>query len=234
MTEQCTDTKTRKASYKFDIVFILVFLAILITGTFYVRHFEYEGGLVNKMGLSILPWLYFTAIELLMLLFFSIRFLIRVCRPSHGIKHILIIIACVVMPYAIFFGSSMITTPLAAAFINGFEKWVLKEVDIKAIQQWLATEGQKYKGQLYGYGEFPNDFPACLTESKPNYIYFGISELDGTLYIEFNWGGGMSSWGVRVGSPSMKMPEEGEVKIRESYYEDRRPIAPGVYIFDGG
>jgi len=234
VTEQCTDTKMRKVSYKFNIMFILVFIAIVIPGEFYLRHLEYEGGLANQPGRSFFPGLCFMAVVLLLLLFCSIRFLIRVFLPPRTIKHILIKIACVVVPFAIFFGSFMITTPLAPVFLKGFEKWVLKEVDIKAIQQWLITEGNQYKGKYYFDDDFPKNFPACLTISKPKRILFDNSEIDGSLYIELVYGGGMDSWGLRIGPPSMKTPQEGMVKITKYYYEYRRPISPCAYIFDGG
>jgi hypothetical protein len=232
MTDQCIDTKTRKVSYKFDIVFVLVFIAISILGGIYIRHIEYEGGLVNQLGRSLFPGLCYIVVELHLLVFCSIWSLIRVCLPPRTVKHILIKIACVFIPFTIFFGSLMITRPVTPVFLKGLEKWVLKEVDIKAIQQWLATDGQRYKGQRYRYDEFPKDLPACLTEFKPKFIWFDSSKLDGTLYIEFGWGGGLASWGVRVGPPSMKMPEEGMLKISESSYDvGIRHVGPGVYVF---
>lgn len=123
-------------------------------------------------------------------------------------------------------------SPLARVFLKGYEKWVIKNVNINAIQQWLATEGVHYKDQRYRY-DFPKEFPAFLTEFKPKFIWFDTSNLDGVLYIEFGWGGGMGSWGVRIGPPNMKIPQEVS-QVSESRIEYIRPIAPGVYIFDGG
>ncbi len=233
MDDQIANVKVRKLQYKFDVIFVLVFLAISILGQLYIRHTEYEGGLANQGGCGLLPMLYFLAAELILLVFYSICFIVRVFLSTRTVKNILIKITYVVMPFAIFFGSFMITIPLTPVFLKGFEKWVLKEVDINAIQQWLATEGQQYKCE-YFTEDFPKEFPAFLTKNKPYIIIFENSELDNTRYIDFRWGGGMDSWGLRIGSPSMKMPEQGMLKIREGYYEFRRPIAPGVYVFEGG
>ena len=234
MRDEHADTGAKKISYRFDLIFILVFLVFSIGGAFYIYYLEYADGLKNRFGLSILPCFCYTAIGLLVLLFCSIRFLIRVCLPPLALSHILIKIAFGAVPFVIFFGGWKMTIPAAPVFLKGFEKWALKEVDMNAIQQWLATEGQRYKGQYYYSEDFPSEFPACLTKFKPQVILFENSELDGSLYIEFRCGGGIDYWGLRIGPPSMKTPEEGVLKISKSYYEYRRPIAPGVCIFDGG
>jgi hypothetical protein len=235
VTNGVTDTKVKKVSYKFDIVFLLVFLAISIICQLHLHYLQYKGGLVNQFWLlGFGPVIYYLMAEILLLLFCAIRFFKRIFLYPRTKKQILIKLFFAGIPIIIFFDSWMLSGSLVLSFLKGFEKWVQKEVDVKSIQQCLATEGSQYQGEHYIDGDFPKDFPACLTKTKPIIISFKNSEIDGSLYIELTYGGGMEMWGVRIGPPSMKMPKEGMIKIRESYYEYRRPIAPGVYIFDGG
>jgi hypothetical protein len=230
-----TDTKVKKVSYKFDIVFTFVFFSICVVEQFLLRYLEYKGGLVNQPWWFFLPALCFMLLFFLILLFCLVRFFIRIFSPPRNLKHTLLKISFAAAPAIILIGSWFLTGPLSPVFLRGFEKWVQKEVDVKAIQEWLKTEGNKYQGKYYFSDDyFPKEFPICLTASKPQIISFDISEIDGSLYIELVYGGGMDHWGVRIGPPSMKMPKEGMIKIRESYYEFRRPIAPGAYIFEGG
>ena len=127
----------------------------------------------------------------------------------------------------------MAAGPLAATFLRGFEQWVLREVDTDAIQQWLAGEGRNYAGRQYN-GDFPEELPDFLVRFKPKLVRFSNPASEGGLHIEFGCGGGLSYWGLIVGLPDMPTPKEGDIDLSESETEFRRPIKPGVYIFDRG
>lgn len=233
MTDGVTDTKVKKVSYKFDIVFILFFLAISIICQFHLHHLQYKGGLVNQFWLVFCPGpgIYYLTIEILLLLFCAVRFFKRISLLSDTKNQILIKIFFAVIPLVIFFGSLTLSGSFVLSFLKGYEKWVQKEVDIKEIQQWLKTEGSQHQGELYTDGDFPKDFPAFLTKTKPIMISFENSKIDDSLYVELLYGGGFEKYGVRIGSPSMKMPEEGIFEVYENRFEFRRPIMPGVYVF---
>jgi hypothetical protein len=105
-------------------------------------------------------------------------------------------------------------------------------VDIESVQQWLTTEGHKYKGHNSGGREynFPKELPPSFTEFKPQYTVFYDSAAQGGPYVKFEWGGPPAHWGFIVGLPTMPMPEKGYIELTPTLAEQRYPIKPGVYI----
>jgi len=73
-----------------------------------------------------------------------------------------------------------------------------------------------------------------MTNFQPKYIFFNNQESERGKCIEFGWGGGLSYWGIVIGSPSIEVQQDGVTKRSKSYKEFRRSIKPGVYIFEGG
>ena len=142
------------------------------------------------------------------------------------------------------FGASLVFWKIAPAgaqvFLKGFEKWVIKQVDVDSIQLWLQSADEKHweSGHCYGMSPIvkaiPEEFPNFLKDFNPQYLRFEQSKLDGKKIIRFEWGGPLGHWGIVIGDPNMKMPEPGVEKISDSYWEYRRIIGPGVYIYDGG
>ena len=233
MTDGVTDIEVKKVSYKFDIAFISVFLVVCVGQPFFVSYMEYRGGMANECGWGFLLWIMYWPLKLLLLSFWSILGLVRIFIRKRTIKNKLKA-ALIILPFFFLLIPPVYdVAPLAPVFLKGYEKWVTKNMNTDAIKQWLAKEGDHYKGQQY-IDEFPKEFPVFLTKFKPHYIYFDTSKFDGTIYIEFEWGGGMAHWGVRIGPPNMKIPQEEESMIRKSTVEFRRIIAPGVYIFERG
>ncbi len=138
------------------------------------------------------------------------------------------------------FGFWKIAPAGAQVFLKGFEKWVIKQVDVDSIQLWLQSADEAHWESGYWYGmppaekPIPGELPNFLEDFNPQYLWFEHSKIDGKKIIRFEWGGPPSHWGIVIGDPNMKMPEPGVEKISESYWEYRRIIGPGVYIYDGG
>jgi hypothetical protein len=127
------------------------------------------------------------------------------------------------------------TTPLSPIFLKGFEQWVRNEADIESIQKWLASERAKHAGQSYTAADgLPEKLPDCLMKLHPFYIKFSDSDSQDRLSIEIVWRFVMDECGLIVGSPEMETPEKGCLKIRNDYYEFRRPVKPGAYVFIRG
>lgn len=130
----------------------------------------------------------------------------------------------------------------AEIFLRGFEKWVERNVDTDAIQEWIITAPEGYWAdpcdidwRFYGAEEeLPKGLPQCFAEFKRQYVIFQRSELDGSRIIRFEWGGAMGHWGMVVGNPEMKMPSERKVEISEGFVRFQKPVKAGVYIYDEG
>jgi hypothetical protein len=129
----------------------------------------------------------------------------------------------------------------AVTYLKGFERWVTRNVDTDAIQQWILVnecywpDPKRQDEGFYGLGKgIPDDLPECFTGFRRQYIYFKYSELDHSRVVGFEWGGPMSHWGIIIGPPNMKMPE-----LMEEWYDDydvvfRRILKPGVYVYSRG
>jgi hypothetical protein len=119
--------------------------------------------------------------------------------------------------------------------LRGYEKWVEKKIDIEAIRQWLIALPPEYSGQYYfDAKDFPKELPLAITNLDP--YHMNLSEFkNGQRQVEFEWGRALGHWGIRIGLEGMETPKEEEcIKFSESEWEYRRPIQPGVYIFDRG
>lgn len=117
---------------------------------------------------------------------------------------------------------------LAAAYLRGFERRMLRMADIDAIQQWLSVEGGKYSGRVYRR-EFPKELPSCLTEFGAPVIRFSGAA------VEFRWDAPHGeSYGLIVGPPSVQTPPEGVIEHDNGLNEFRRPVRPGAYVFSRG
>jgi hypothetical protein len=127
------------------------------------------------------------------------------------------------------------TAPLAPVFLEGFEQWVLQEADIETIQQWLTSEGAEHAGQHYNAEEaLSKGLPECLVEINPKIISFSDSASKNGPSVELIWFLFMDEYGLIVGPATMETPEEGYIELRKDYYEFRRPVKPGAYVFIRG
>ncbi len=219
--------------YKVEVAFLCFFVAAAVGGAFYVDHVEYLGGTKNVGYQGFIAAMQTFGVLSLIGLAFMIWTLVRFLRSPGGGKRTPAHLAFLTVSALILVAHFMVTGPLAATFLRGFEQWVLREVDTDAIQQWLATDGRNYAGRQYN-GNLPEDLPDFLVRFKPRYVRFSDLASESGLHIEFGCGGGVSLWGFVVGLPDMPTPKEGAIDVSRSTVEFRRPIKPGVYVFDRG
>lgn len=129
----------------------------------------------------------------------------------------------------------IIRQPGAVYFLRGYEKWVENNVDIPAIQQWLVALPPEYSEERYFEAEdFSEPLPEAIQKLEPYHMEFGEFQ-EARRFVRFEWGSALGHWGIQIGLPDMETPEGEECIKHSNYdYEYRRPIQPGVYIFDRG
>jgi len=228
-----------RALNKAYIILIIILAVMAIGGSILARRFEYVAGTRNDayysvvygFGLSVMLFLLMAPIAVVA----SILALISLVLQHRNFGQILLKLALTLFGPIICYCAFEYTVPLAPVFLEGFEKWVLQEADIEAIQQWLASEGAKHAGQHYSVKDgSPEELPECLIKLDAMSISFSDSVSDNGPSVEIIWFHLMDDYGLIVGPPTMETPEEGHIKLRKDYYEFRRPIKPGAYVFSRG
>ena len=221
------------------IILIIVLTILAIGGSLLIRQFEYVAGTRNDVhysmvygfGLSIVLFLIITPMATCA----SILALISLVLKHSNIRQILFKLALLLLGPVIVFCAFEYISPLSPVFLKGFEQWVQRETDIDAIQTWLASEGAKYAGQHYSAREgFHENLPECLVDLNPVSISFSSSVSQNGPSVEINWSFFMDDYGLIIGSPEMETPEKGRIKLYRFYYEFRRPVKPGAYVFIRG
>ncbi|MHC4426201.1 MAG: hypothetical protein ACYSYV_08900 [Planctomycetota bacterium] len=220
-------------------IILIIGLAVLaIGGSFLTHRFEYVAGTRNDaeysvvygFGLSVMLFLLMAPIAGIA----SILALISLVLRHHNVGRILLKLALILLGPIICYGAFEYTVPLSPVFLKGLEQWVLQEADVDAIQTWLASEGAKHAGQQYYQEGFPEELPECLVELNPTLISFSGSVSKNGPSVEIIWPFFVDVCGLIVGPPTMETPEEGRIKLHRAYYEFRRPVKPGAYVFIRG
>jgi len=235
-TKNSKDKRTLSIAY---IILIIVLAALAIGGSILTRRFEYVAGTRNDtyysfvygFGLSVILFFLMAPIALIA----SILALISLVLRHRNVGQILLKLALIFLGPIICYCAFEYTVPLAPVFMEGFEQWVLQKADIEVVQQWLASEGAKHAGKRY-YAEdgFPKELPDCLIELNPIFISFSDSVSQNGPSVEIIWFLFTDEYGLIVGPAAMETPEEGYVKLRKDYYEFRRPVKRGAYVFSRG
>ena len=225
----------------YPLEFILIATTFIITAVQKTcfSNLSYKGGLINNHFYVIegLFWSLLLLGLLIAVLSIALISLITVIIKARKIKMVnRSKILLLLLPFLIsifFFIHTSLQRPGAIDFLQGYDKWVQKEVDIPTIQKWLASLDMTYSGRRYFKNPLPQNLPEAITKLKPQYMYF--SEFDaGKRSVEFEWGGPLGHWGIKIGLPGMETPEDGHIEITEGLWEFRHPIQSGVYIFDRG
>jgi hypothetical protein len=203
--------------FKVEVAFLGLLAAAAIGGAFYIRHVEYVGGTKNVGTEGIFAFMtIYGVLGLASLGFIMWQFIQLFRRPRVGRG------AFLIAPPIILVAGFMVMRPLTTPFLDGFEQWVLRDVDTDAIQQWVATEGHKYTFQKYmGVVGPAEKLPDVIVRLKPTMIWFPDPASEGGLCVILGWGGALRGWHVVVGLSDMPMPKETGC---------RRSIKPGVYI----
>ena len=221
------------------IILIIVLTILAIGGSILARRFEYVAGTRNDtyysfvygFGLSVMLFFLMALIAVSA----SILALISLVLQHRNIGQILLKLALILLGPIIVCCAFVYAGPGAAVFLEGFEQWVLQEADIDAIQTWLASERAKHTGQHYSAKDgFPEELPECLVELNPMFISFSDSSSKNGSSVEIIWLLFMDDYGLIVGPPAMETPEKGHIKLRKAYYEFRRPVKAGAYVFFRG
>lgn len=221
------------------IILIIVLTVLAIGGSILTRRFEYVAGTRNDahysfvygFGLSLMLSFLMASLAVIA----SILALISLVLRHRNVRQILLKVALILLGPIICYCAFEYTVPLAPVFLEGFEQWVLQEADIEVIQQWLASEGAKHAGQRYNAKEgFAKELPECIVELNPRFISFSDSISKNGPSVEIIWPLFMDDYGLIVGPPTMETPEEGHIELRKAYYEFRRPVKPGAYVFSRG
>lgn len=225
----------KKIPYTLEILILTTIPVITIIEKLHIDILCYRNGLRNLFSFSFIFLIFiYEPLKIAVVVFAVVRF----CIVKHAKKLNKYFITAI-LSILMFIGSWILPflclQPGAVSFLKGYEKWVSKNVDVKAIQTWLLSgEANKYMGHTYG-DTFPDDLPDFMTDFEPELIFFREEESERGKSIEFETGPGLNRWGIVVASPTTKTKQKGMIKDPDtSYVEFRRPIIPGVYIFDGG
>ena len=237
MQEKVLEGK-RKKKYK-GLVFLF---AVAVIAACIPWFLSYLGGVLNQNLALMAVFIVLSPIGWAFALIAIILLVIAFCRGGFTRKRTLLCMAPAVLMVGFCVGWFL--PPVGAVtFLQGFEKWVAENIGTAEIQSWMADADKDFWGdrpdnldsKFYGLEtELPDDLPPCFPSAKLQYLSFERSELDGSKIVRLEWGGALGHWGVVIGDSNIKMPGPGVEKVSDSYWEYRRILKPGVYIYDGG
>ncbi len=223
--------------YKYDILICIAIAVISIIEQVHRYLDFYWSGLRNSPGAIVLFILFIY--EPLKILIILIAFF-RIFLGSEQLEKLKRYNTTFILTILIFFGSWVLFLVLGhwfsgpVYFLNGYEKWVMKNVEIDKIQDWLVSgDADKYIPNYY-MDNPPNDLPDSMKNFKRQYIKFNEQKSRRGKSIVLEWGGPPAHWGIVVGLPTSEIQQDEVIKESESYYEYRRSIKPGIYIYYGG
>ena len=226
----------KKIPYKLDILILTAIPVITIIEHANIHTLCYRSGLRNLFSFSFILLLFIY--EPLKVAVITLA-VVRLCIVKH-VKKLNKYLITAILTVLMFIGSWILPfycfQPGMVYFLKGYEKWVLKNVDVKAIQDWLLSgEADKYMGNTYNNDNFPVDFPDFITDFNPILIHFREEDYKRRKCIQIETGLGLDVWGIVVTSPTTKTKQKGWIEEPgSSYVEYRRPIMPGVYIYYDG
>ena len=202
----------KKIPYKLDILILTTMIIISIIEWTHISILDYRAGLSNSHSISFIYVIYYEPLKVVAVLFAIVRIFLNLKHGKERMK-----CTSALLSILIFFGSFILEFTCcpagAVTYLEGFEKWVSKNVDINAIQSWiLSEEADKYLGRRYENGNFPPELPDFITNFDPLFIDFHGHESEKGKCIEFIWGSGISGLkGIVVGSPEMKTMQKGRL-----------------------
>lgn len=232
------------AQYKLSLFIAVFTTCLLIVAVFFLRNLNYRSGLKGNAFylFELIPLIFVVygtlAVLLIIAIINTICIIIKSLKTKTlDAKKFLLAVTPLLLAvgYLLLNAFTTATGPGAWHFLRGYEKWVAKEVNIPEIRQWLLSLPDEYSGQSYFQAkDFPSQLPEAITSFEPYHIY--LSEFkNGQRSVKFEWGCAFGHFGIVIGTPEMDTPkEETLIKHSDSDYEFRRPIEPGVYIFERG
>jgi hypothetical protein len=223
----------RKINYKFDIIILTTILVISIIESAHIDIKHYNLGLENSPIFYTIPLFFrYELLKIAMVFFAVIRIPLHLKSGKWKKKYAITALVSIL----IFIGYWIIPffrQPGAVLYLEGFEKWVIKNVDVDAVQTWiLSDKADKYLGNRYFGDEIPSDLPDFIKDINPEWI--DVYESEKGRRIEFMWVNGISeSKGIVVGSPKIKTKQEGLIKHSNYDFQFRHSIKPGIYLVHG-
>jgi hypothetical protein len=229
----------RKITDTACIILIIILTVMAIGGSILIHRLEYVAGTRNDVHFSMVYGfglsLIFFFVMLPIAACASILAVISLVLNHSNVGQILIKLVLILLSPVIVFCAFEYISPLSPVFLEGLEQWVLHEADIDTIQTWLASEGAKYEGQHYSDEDgFPKGLPDCLVDLKPKLISFSNTDSQNGTKVEITWFLFMDNYGLIIGPPEMETPKKGRIELHRDYYEFRRPVKPGAYVFIRG
>ena len=229
----------RKINYKLDMIIIGAILAVSIAACVHINLIVYNAGLVNGIGFKAIPYgLLYELLKIVIVIFAITRLSFHLKTGKRSKKYavtalmsVLIFIGSWIFPFA--FGQ-----PGSVHRLRGFKKWIVKNVDVDAVQTWIVSqEAEQYfkdKPSAFINEDLPKGLPDFITNVNPEYITFRTGKSDEEKYIVIGWSALDMSWGIVLGSPTMKTKQEGKIRHSKYQYEFRYSVKPGIFVFTEG
>ena len=225
----------KKIPYKIDIFIFTTILSLSLIEWIHIHTSFYRAGLHNTFTIGPFYACYYEPVKIVFVILALIRIAYYFQPDKKFGKNVLILFFSISICIASWILPFFISSPGAVHFLKGFEQWIHKNVDINAIQKWIISEeAEKFIGERYSKEDFPDDLPNFIKNVNPEYVTIHNDGSEKGKCIEFVWTTLGGSWGIVVSPPTMKTKQGGLIKHSKSYYEYRRPIQPGVYIFNAG
>jgi hypothetical protein len=218
--------------YKYDILICSLIVFISIIEGIHAYYDAYLGGLRNSPSFTILLIFSYESLKIVIVLFAIVRIFSGINNIQKLKRYIITAILTILIFIGVWVVSFKIDMPNVYPFLNGYEKWVQKNVEIDKIQEWLASgEADKYIPSYY-LDNFPKDLPDFMENFERQHILFNDKETERGKSIEFMWGSALGHWGIVIGMPTINNIQENKVTIHSAEKECRLQIQPGVFIFD--
>ena len=226
----------RKKPYIIDILILITILVISFVERIHNNMTFYRAGLGNSPSLNFMLLLFlYEPLKIGIVLFSVFRIFIHI-KSAQGLdKYVItatlsaIILVCSwILPF-------IFCAPGAVYFLKGFEKWAINNVDIDDVQAWIQSEESDiYIGKSYNSGEdLPDELPDFIKNVNSLNVAIYNEKPEKGKCIEFKWSG-LSDWGIVIGLPTMEAQQDVVIKHSRYYYEFRRSIKAGIFIYDAG
>jgi hypothetical protein len=206
--------KNRRGPKYRDILAVAVMVGELIC-VLLIRRAAYLYGLNNDNTWGIHHAVNFTFVFGFLTGILVICALYRSLSRPHTLRRVSVETVRAMLPLLVFLASFWLNARLSnPAYLHGLRNWAVRNVDIGAIQQWLATNGSKFAGYNDG-PPYDKGIPKFMDLGSP-WITVRLS-TGGELTARFAWGGRVDRMLV-VGPPTMKVPETGAIEVRPGAY----------------
>lgn len=227
----------KKIPYKYDISILTIILVFSIIEKVHINRVFFNNGLANINPLNAFPILIIYEVVKIVLLF--VYAIVGVLISPKKENQLLQLSMRIMFSILIYFGTCLFPfisgQPGDAYFLKGFEKWVLQNVDIDAIQTWIQSEeSDEYLGKEYAGESLQEEIPDFVKNFDPEFVFFYDYDSETGKSIVLGWSTLGGTWGIVIGPPTMKVQTEGTFQKDVDNVERRHLIKPGVYIYSEG